>query len=80
LYPSNDAVIDDAPTLIKFHDFIGNALVSGPGGIGDSLNNDGNDHPSAGGDQTREGAWYYGGLSIKDRGKIPVYRTRCFSR
>ena len=75
MYPIIEGDTDSVPVLIKFHDFMGNALVSGPGGIGDSLNNELNDHPSAAADQTRDGAWYYGGLSEKDRAKIPVYRS-----
>jgi hypothetical protein len=75
MYAMSDGVESEIPTLIKFHDYIGNALVSGPGGIGDSVNNEGNDHPSAGDDLTREGAWYYGGLSENDRTKISIYRS-----
>lgn len=75
VYPINAEGVEGRPNLIKFHDFIGNSLVSGPGGIADSLNNSGDDHPDSGDGLTRNGAWYYGGLSTNDRSKIPAYRS-----
>ena len=75
MYPIDAEGEDVTPSLIKFHDFIGNAQVSGPGGIADSLVNLGDDHPNAGDEETRDGAWYYGGLGENDRAKIPAYRS-----
>ena len=70
LYPTNKDADALDKIVIKFHDFIGNAAVSGPGGISDSYNNPTGNHPSAGDGETKEGAWYYGGKSTNDRPNI----------
>lgn len=75
MYPINEDEEEGTPSVIKFHDFIGNTLISGPGGIADALKNTGDDHPSAGDGVTRDGAWYYGGLSTNDRPKIEAFRS-----
>ena len=75
IYPVNNINEEGNANIIKFHDFIGNVQVSGPGGIGDSYNNSADDHPNADDGVTREGAWYYGGLSVNDRPKISMYRS-----
>ena len=75
LYSINDKGEEGSASIIKFHDFIGNALVSGPGGIADSLNNPSDDHPNPGNGKTKDGAWYYGGLSTNDRERLRAYRS-----
>ena len=75
IYPITAEGLEGDASFIKFHDFVGNTLVSGPGGIADSLRNPDDDHPTSGDSITREGAWYYGGLSANDRPKISAYRS-----